>query len=967
MLASAPAALASAQPAPAPGSWSPTGSLATARSQGTATLLANGEVLVAGGQTSNGYLSSAELYDPTAGSWGPTTGPMTVARYQATATLLGNGKVLVAGGGNQFGLVQAADLYDPSTGTWSATGSLVTPRRLATATLLSNGKVLVAGGADSNGTDVAIAELYDPTTGTWSATGSMATPRTGATATLLPSGKVLVAGGINGGTLASAELYDPTTGNWSATGSMANARNGATATLLSDGKVLVAGGTGSTYLSSAELYDPTTGTWSATGSMATGRANATATVLPSGNVLVAGGYNGFASNAWLASSELYDPTSGSWSATGSLGTGRDNATAMLLSNGKVLVVGGQGSGYTSLASAELYTTLANPSLGSVGAPASGTVGSAISAGSVSASLSGGSSPSGTITFTVFGPQSSAPTDCSGGTTVATASVSGNGSYSPASDLTPSSAGNYWWFASYGGDSNNHPAASTCGPAMTETVVGQASPSLGSVGAPASGTVGSAISAGVVSASLSGGSSPTGTVTFKVFGPQSSAPTDCTAGGTTVGSASASDNGTYNPSSDFTPSSAGDYWWYASYGGDSNNNAASSACGDQMAETVVGSASPSLSLSAPSSATAGSALSASSVSATLSGGSSPSGTVTFTVYGPQSSAPTDCSSGGTNLGAATVSGNGSYNPPSDFTPSSAGDYWWFASYGGDSNNNSADSGCGDRMGETVVGTASPSLSLSAPASGTAGSAISASSVSLLMSGGASPSGAITFKVFGPASSAPSDCSTGGTTMGTQNMSGDGSYSPVSGFTPPTAGDYWWYATYGGDANNASADSGCGNQMAETVVSAPSAPQLSHLGILPASFSRAGRKVDGRCVAKTAKNSRDPSCTRPIRLAVSYQLDSAASVRITIGRLLPGRRSGGRCVAPTTKNHQQPSCTRLVELKGTLSQSGKQGANRFIFNGKVGGHTLGAGRYRLTATPSSNGSPGEPRSAAFTITG
>jgi hypothetical protein len=107
----------------------------------------------------------------------------------------------------------------------------------------------------------------------------------------------------------------------------------------------------------------------------------------------------------------------------------------------------------------------------VSAPASGTLNMAIAAGSISSTLSGGSGPTGTITFKVFGPQSSAPTDCSGGTTVGTANVNnGNSTYSPAAGFTPSSAGTYWWYATYGGDANNSASNSGCGSGMTNTVV-----------------------------------------------------------------------------------------------------------------------------------------------------------------------------------------------------------------------------------------------------------------------------------------------------------------------------------------------------------------------------------------------------------------------------------------------------------------------------------------------------------------
>jgi hypothetical protein len=206
----------------------------------------------------------------------------------------------------------------------------------------------------------------------FSQTGYLNTGRYGHTATLLPSGKVLLAAGIRhvpspyGGfyinvSLDSAELYDPASGLWSSSGSLATARDDHTATLLPNGKVLVAGGhfgdgeTGAT-LESAELYDPATGAWSATGSLGAARRGATATLLPNGKVLVAGGIG---DSNYLASAELYDPATGTWSGTGSLGTARSGHTATLLPNGKVLVAEGRDHSGYALASAELY----NPATG----------------------------------------------------------------------------------------------------------------------------------------------------------------------------------------------------------------------------------------------------------------------------------------------------------------------------------------------------------------------------------------------------------------------------------------------------------------------------------------------------------------------------------------------------------------------------------------------------------------------------
>jgi len=367
---SASSGLASAQ-ATAP-SWSYTGSLNTVRFGHTTTLLPNGKVLVVGGCNVSGCLDSAELYDPVTGTWG-LTGGLRLPRASHTATLLPNGKVLVAGGigitrdPNQFVWVSSAELYDPVAGTWSLTGNLNVARSDHSATLLPDGKVLVAGGGNTGFSFQSQTELYDPTTGTWSVTGNLNMGRVGHTATLLPNGKVLFAGGTAGDfsfhNLSSSELYDPNTGTWSLTGSLNVARFGLTATLLPNGNVLVTGGESQDFgviNNSAELYNPTTGTWSYTGSPSTGRVSHTATLLPNGQVLVAGGLyyvpdNNMVRTTYLDSAEIYDPATGSWSGTAKLSGTRHSHAAVLLHSGKVLVFGGwDGTNRRPLQSAELY-------------------------------------------------------------------------------------------------------------------------------------------------------------------------------------------------------------------------------------------------------------------------------------------------------------------------------------------------------------------------------------------------------------------------------------------------------------------------------------------------------------------------------------------------------------------------------------------------------------------------------------
>jgi N-acetylneuraminic acid mutarotase len=299
------------------------------------------------------------------------TGSLNCAR-SGSATLLLNGKVLVVGGCNDSAGRDSAELYDPATGTWSYTGILNTNRLGHTATLLQNGKVLVAGGytvVNNNFSFLNTAELYDPATGAWSYTGSLNKNRSAHSATLLQNGKVLAAGGINGDDYVtnSAELYDPATGAWSVTGTLVAGevgigRAGHTATLLQNGKVLVAGGQDDADFSvfDTELYDPTTGTWSVSGRLNENRSIHTATLLPNGNVLIAGACNaGIFCRSGASSAELYNPATGTWSITGAMNTPRFFHTATLLPDGRVLIAGGQQINFAagtsvSLNSAEIY-------------------------------------------------------------------------------------------------------------------------------------------------------------------------------------------------------------------------------------------------------------------------------------------------------------------------------------------------------------------------------------------------------------------------------------------------------------------------------------------------------------------------------------------------------------------------------------------------------------------------------------
>ncbi|NVN91363.1 MAG: hypothetical protein HXX11_12280 [Desulfuromonadales bacterium] len=349
---------------PLAGTFTATGNMNAIRSDHTATLLPNGKVLVAGGNStySGNYANTAEIYDPATGAFTATTGNMAGARAYHTATLLPSGKVLVAGGLYGANASNLAEMYDPATGTFSSTnGNMITARRWHTATLLPNGTVLIAGG--SNGNYLNTAEIYDPATGTFTEpTSYMA--RYYHTATLLPNGKVLFTGGSTGGWSSTADMYDPATATFSrVAGTMTVPRGRHTATLLPDGRVLITGGfyyaSGLHYMDTAEMYDPAAGTFSATaGTMVNARRGHSTTLLPSGKVLVAGGYN--FSSSGLNTAEIVDPATGTFAATaGTMTAGREAHSATLLPNGTVLIAGGYNSSSGDLNTAEIY----NPAAG----------------------------------------------------------------------------------------------------------------------------------------------------------------------------------------------------------------------------------------------------------------------------------------------------------------------------------------------------------------------------------------------------------------------------------------------------------------------------------------------------------------------------------------------------------------------------------------------------------------------------
>jgi hypothetical protein len=330
--------------------------MTSVRYEHTATLLVNGKVLIAGGNTGSStgiaVSNTAELFDPTSGTFAAITAPMTSPRTSHTATLLANGKVLIAGGYNggvnvvPGSFTNTAELFDPASDIFASLlpNTMSSGRSLHTATLMTDGRVLIAGGYSGSAV-LSTAELFDSASGTFTSLSpnTMASPRGHPSATLLPSGKVLIAGGeSNPGYLNTAELFDAASNSFTLLPNvMTSAHVYHTATLLPNGKVLIGGGYTALFqppTNTAELFDPVSGTFASLPSMTSARIEHTATLLPSGKVLITGGTSG---SAYLNTAELFDPNSGTFrSLSPTMTTERHGHTATLLANGKVLIAGG---------------------------------------------------------------------------------------------------------------------------------------------------------------------------------------------------------------------------------------------------------------------------------------------------------------------------------------------------------------------------------------------------------------------------------------------------------------------------------------------------------------------------------------------------------------------------------------------------------------------------------------------------
>ncbi|MDQ1358093.1 MAG: hypothetical protein QOG44_2466, partial [Acidimicrobiaceae bacterium] len=193
-----------------------------------------------------------------------------------------------------------------------------------------------------------------------------------------------------------------------------------------------------------------------------------------------------------------------------------------------------------------------------------------------ATLAGGNTPTGSITFNLFGPDNAACTGAPAFTSVTSVNA-GNGAYLSGA-FTVAAVGVYRWTASYSGDAGNKPVSSGCGAANESVTVTKANTTIATQ---ASGpvTVGATIGD---TASLTGGFSPTGTITFDLFGPDNST---CTGPPATSSTKAVNGIGNY-ASALFPTTSPGTYRWVASYSGDANSNPAGPTACNDPAEAVI---------------------------------------------------------------------------------------------------------------------------------------------------------------------------------------------------------------------------------------------------------------------------------------------------------------------------------------------------------------------------------------------
>ena len=416
-----------------------------------------------------------------------------------------------------------------------------------------------------------------------------------------------------------------------------------------------------------------------------------------------------------------------------------------------------------------------------------------------ATLSGATNPTGTITFTLFGPDDAT---CAGPSAfTSTKPINGNGTF-PSDFFTPTAAGTYRWVASYSGDANNASITNPCNSPNESVVVSGQLPLIFTTQASSSVGVGGAIAD---IANLSGGLNPTGTIAFSLFGPDDATCTGTPAFTSTV---PVNGSGSYNSGSHIA-TAPGTYRWVAVYSGDANNTAVTSPC-NAPNESVVVTSTPEASLTtqaSPSVPVGGQITD----TATLSGATNPTGVLTFLLYGPDNAT---CSGAAIFTSDVSVTANGQYTS-APFTPTAPGTYRWIATYGFDNNNHPPPTFCNDPNESVVVtqvGPITPTLTTAASQTGPS------YTDTATLAGGTNPTGTITFTLFGPNNGT---CTGTPAFTSTVTVTGNGQHTSAP-FTPAAPGTYRWVAAYSGDVNHAAVSTSCNDPAESFVVGGPPPP-------------------------------------------------------------------------------------------------------------------------------------------------
>jgi hypothetical protein len=435
---------------------------------------------------------------------------------------------------------------------------------------------------------------------------------------------------------------------------------------------------------------------------------------------------------------------------------------------------------TSGAAAEPVTiTAATPKMFTTLQPASATVGSSIAD---QATVYDGVNPTGTVTFNLYSSATTQDASTLLFTDTETASTTGSSqAMATSKGYTATATGTDYWVATYNGDSNNNSV--TSGPG-DEPVTILAIPTITTSEQPATATVGGSIAD---QATVSGGDSPTGTVTFSLYNNSNGTGTPLFTDTKTLSGGMATSKG-------YTAAATGTDYWVATYNGDSNNAPVTSDTGSEP--VTISPATPTISTSQqPATATVGGLI---ADQATVTGGYNPTGTVTFNLYNNPNGT-------GTPLFTDTKTLSGGMATSKGYTAAATGTDYWVATYNGDSNNNTVTSGIASES--VVIGLASPGINTSPqPASVTVGGSIADKAT---VTGGYNPTGTVTFNLYN--SKTVQNASTLlFTDTETASISGSTVTATSKGYTATAAGTDYWVATYNGDSNNSSVTSGPGDE-------------------------------------------------------------------------------------------------------------------------------------------------------------